>query len=321
MPTTQVTAGDLITAELMNEILARLANHDALLGQFGGAGTGTVAVPSVFGRTLTDARAIITAPTAQLVFGAVIDTQGNVVNPNLSQSLLLPVLGQTPAAGSRVAPQTAVDLLVAGAQSGGGPSTPALPSINTITQSSAAVGSEIDVFGANFNALPSLNTVRFNGQLGTVSLTSNTEHLIVRVPNTIPGAPQNPGNPPLANVVVSVATPAGPAPTTRTITVTAPVPSTPQISGTAPAPPNPAIVGNALIINGSNFGSSNAQNTVTLGGTPCNVTNSSPTSLTVTVPLLSGLNSVPSTRTNVPLVVVVAGNTSNTFSITVTRLS
>lgn len=318
MPTTQVTAGDLITAELMNEILARLANHDALIGQ--GAGAGTIVVPSVFGRTLTDARAIITAPTAQLVFGAVIDTQGNVVNPNLSQSLLLAVLAQTPSAGSRVAPQTAVDLLVAAA-SAGGPSAPVLPSISTITQSSAAVGSEIDIFGANFNALPSLNTVRFNGQPGTVSLTSNTEHLIVAVPNTIPGAPQNPGNPSLPGVVVSVATPAGPAPTTRTITVTAPVPSTPQISGTTPAPPNPAIVNGTLVINGSNFSATALQNTVTLSGTPCTVTNASPTSLTVTVPLIAGLNSIPSTRTNVPLVVVVAGNTSNTFSITVTRLS
>ncbi|HEX6096512.1 MAG TPA: IPT/TIG domain-containing protein [Thermoanaerobaculia bacterium] len=317
MPTTQVSAGDLITAELMNEILARLANHDALIGQ--GAGAGTILVPSVFGRTLSEARTIITAPTAQLVFGAVIDTQGQVINPNLSQSLLLPVLSQTPSAGSRVAPQTVVDLLVAGQS--GGPSTPTLPSISTITQSSAAVGSQIDIFGSNFNALPSLNTVRFNGQPGTVSLTSNTEHLIVTVPNTIPGAPQSPGNPPLSNVTVSVATPAGQAPTTGTITVTAPVPSAPQISGTAPAPPNPAIVGSSLVINGANFSSTNAQNNVTLDGVPCGVTNASQSSLTVTVPLINGLNSIPSTRTNVPLIVAVAGTNSNIFSISVTRLS
>ncbi|HYI13092.1 MAG TPA: IPT/TIG domain-containing protein [Thermoanaerobaculia bacterium] len=319
MTTTQVNAGDLITAELMNEILTRLGQHDALLGQIGGAGPQTIVVPAVYGRTLTDARAIITAPTAQLAFGSVIDAAGNVVNPNLSQSLLLPVISQMPPAGTRVAPQTSVDLLVA-ATSPSGPSQP-LPSVNSITQSSAPVNSEIDIFGANFASLFSLNTVRFNGQPGTVSATSNTQHLIVRVPATIPGAPNAPGGQPLAGVAVSVATPAGTAASSPTITVTAPVPTAPTITATNPAPPNPAIVTGSLVITGTNFSATQGQNSVTIDGLNAPVTLAGPTSLTVTVPLISGLNTIPSTRNNVPVVVRVSAIASNTATINVTRLS
>lgn len=317
-PITQVSPGDLITADLMNQILSRLGQLDGLVGQLGGAGGGPIVVPTLYGRTLSDARSIISNPAQQLTLGSVLDTAGNVVNVNTPQVGLLIVVSQAPQPGTRVAAQTSIDLLIA-AQGGGGGSAPSPPSISNITPASAAVNSPVTIFGANFNQTPSLNTVRFDGVPGTVSNISNTQQLVVTVPTGIPGGPVNPGDPQKAGVSVTVSTPAGPAPNPGTITVTAPVPSTPTISGTTP---QTAVVGQPLVITGTNFSTTPAQNTVTIGGTVANVTSAPTTqSLTVAVPLISGLNTVPSSRSNVPLVVTVNNIASVPFSISVARLS
>ena len=316
---TQVQPGDLITADLMNQILSRLAQIDAIVQQFGGSGAPTVTVPTVYGRLLAEARAIIGVPTLQLNLGSVIDTGGTTINPNAPQSGNLIVVSQMPPPGMRVPPQTSVDLLVAAT---GGVAQPAqLPVINNITQSSAPVNSQVDIFGANFASLFSANTVRFDGAIAAVSALSNTQHLIVTVPSTIPGAPTAQGQPAKSGVQVTVTTAAGTSQTPGTITVTAPVPNVPVITSTNPTPPNPAIVGTSLTINGSNFSATAAQNIVTIGGVAANVTNATVAALTVTVPLVSGLNTIPSTRDNVAVNVTVSGNASNTAIISVTRLS
>lgn len=319
MPTTtQVTTGDLITAELMNEILSRLASHDALIGQMGGAGSTTVVVPTVYGRTLTDARTILLAPSQQLGLGTLIDTDGNFVDPNAQGAGLRMVVGQTPQPGTRVAPQSSVDLLIAATASSGGANQPAPPTVSQITPTSQAVNGTITILGSNFAPLHTANTVRFNGVAGTVlAANSNPQQLSVVIPASIPNAPTAPGMPALPNVEVTVTTSAGTA-TASPITVTAPVPSTPTISDVAP---KPAIVGNTLVISGTNFGSSPAQINVTIGGVAATVGGVTASTINVTVPMISGLNSVPSTRNNVPLVVTASGVASNPFSITVTRLT
>jgi hypothetical protein len=316
---TQVQPGDLITADLMNQILSRLAQIDAIVQQLGGSGAPTITVPTVYGRLLAEARAIIGVPTLQLNLGSVIDTGGTTVNPNLPQSANLIVVSQMPPPGTRVPPQTSVDLLVA--STGGSAQPTPLPTINSITQSSAPVNGQVDIFGANFASLFTANTVRFDGTIAAVSPLSNTQHLIVTVPSTIPGAPTTQGQPAKNGVQVTVTTPAGTSQTPGTITVTAPVPNTPAITSTNPAPPNPAIVNGSLTIIGSNFSTTANQDIVTIGGLAANVTNASATSLTVTVPLVSGLNTIPSTRDNVPVVVTVNGNASNAAMISVTRLN
>ena len=320
MPTTtQVTPGDLITAELMNEILSRLASHDVLIGQMGGAGSTTVVVPTVYGRTLTDARTILVAPSQQLGVGTLIDTDGNFVNPNAQGAGLRMVVGQTPQPGTRVAPQSSVDLLIAAVAGSGGSNQPSSPSISQITPGSQAVNGTVTIFGSNFAPLHTANNVRFNGVSGTVlAANSNTQQLSVVIPSGVPNAPSTPGMPALANVQVSVTTSAGTGTAPNPITITAPVPSTPTISE---ALPQPAVVGNPLVITGTNFGSSPAQITVTIGGVAAAVTGVTTSTINVTVPMISGLNNIPSTRSNVPLVVTASGVASNAFPITVARLT
>ncbi len=318
--TPQVSPGDLITANLWNQILNRLDLIDATIGSLGGVGSLTIVVPIVYGRTLADARSILTAPAQQLNLGSVLDTKGTVVSPNAPGSASLVVIAEMPPAGTRVAPNTSIDLLVAAQGSGGGGPQP-LPVINLILPASAPVGSQVTINGANFAVLNTANTVRFDTQTAVVSPLSNDQQLIVTVPTGITGAPVNPGDPAKTGVPVTVVTPAGPTAVPGVITVTAPVPSTPTITTTNPTPPSPAIVGNSLVITGTNFNATPSQNNVTIGGTAATVTNASTTSLTVTVPLITGLNTIPSTRTNVPLIVTVNAIASNAFSITVTRLS
>jgi IPT/TIG domain/PASTA domain len=321
MPTTQVTAGDLITAELMNEILARLANHDALLGQFGGAGTGTVTVPSLFGRSLSNAQATLTSPAQQLNLGSVIDADGVIINPAAQGAGARTVVGQNPPAGTRAAPLTSVDLLVSASGSAGGPSVPVLPIINQIVPTSAAVNSQITIFGANFAASPAGNTVRFNNVPGVVSALSNSQQLFVTVPPGIPNAPSAPGNPALNGVEVSVTSSGNTTATPGTISVTAPVPSQPTVTATVPAPPSLVVVNNTITITGTNFSATQAQNSVTIGGVNAPIVNSNTTQIVATAPLVSGLPSVGSIRTNVPLIVTVNGTSSLPFLINMTRTS
>lgn len=321
MPTTQVTAGDLITAELMNEILTRLANHDALIGQLGGAGSGAIVVPSLFGRSLGNAQSTLTAPSQQLNLGSVIDADGVIINPAAQGMGARIVVGQNPTAGTRVAQLTSVDLLVSGSGTGGGPGVPVLPIINQIVPSSAPVNSQITIFGSNFASSPAGNTVRFNDVPGTVSPLSNSQQLFVTVPPGIPNAPTAPGNPALNGVAVNVTSNGNATAQSGTISVTAPVPSQPTVTATVPAPPSLVIVGNSITITGTNFSSTQAQNSVTIGGVNAPVVSSNTTQIVATVPLVSGLPSVGSIRTNVPLIVTVNGTSSLPFLINMTRTS
>lgn len=262
-----VTAGDLITADLMNQILHKIADLEAKVGT---GTTGTVAVPGLFGLTLASARAILIAPTTQLAVGGVLDTGGVVINPTSPTEANRLVLMQAPAAGERVPPGSAVDLVVVG--SGSGPSIPT-PSITSVVPATAPIGSTVVINGTNFATLFSSNTVTFDGEPGTVQPGNTPNQLSVIVPATIPGAPKSG-----VQVVVTVS---GQSSNASSINVTAAVPNQPTITAMNPAA---AAELASVTITGTNFGAAPVNNEVRFDGNLANVTAGGSTSLTVTVP-------------------------------------
>jgi hypothetical protein len=263
-----VNPGDLISAQLMNQILHKIAD---LEGKIGTGTTGTVPVPSLFGLTLGSARAILIAPTTQLAVGGVLDTGGVVINPTAPSTANRLVLMQSPMAGERVAAGSSVDLVVVGTGSGAIP-TPA-PAITSITQATAPMNTAITINGTNFATLFSSNVVTFDGAQGTVNPGNDPTRLSVVVPTTIPGAPKSG-----VQVVVTVA---GVASNASPINVTAAQVNQPTITDMNPVG---AQEGTAVTITGTNFGAAPANNEVRFDGQLGIVNSGGSTSLNVTVP-------------------------------------
>ena len=98
MPTlpSEVQPGDIISSELMTEILSRLSQlSDAVL-------TGTQSVPNLIGLSLTDARTLIQQPSLQLALGFVVDAHSAEAALVLAAGLLIAV----GALFARFAPET-----------------------------------------------------------------------------------------------------------------------------------------------------------------------------------------------------------------------
>ena len=119
----------------MTEILEELAR----LGQT--VPGGSQIVPNVFGTRLIDARAIITEPSRQLALGFVLDSNGAGIDPIASVNSDLIVLNQSPAADSRVAINTSVNLIVSAAAS----TSPQPQPRPTITQLETPTGTVHDM--------------------------------------------------------------------------------------------------------------------------------------------------------------------------------
>jgi IPT/TIG domain len=284
---TQVRPGDLITSELINAILEKLA----LTGE-----AGTEVVPNVFGALLGDARAAILAPTRQLTMGFTFDVTGAAVDSAAGANFNRIVVSQSPTGESRVAPNTPVNLVVSGTGSGGGGGTVPTPTITRMetlggtVATSFAVNGTLVIVGTNFSATASQNSVRFDGTPAT-SVNNDpadpTRRLVVVVPPGIPGAPVNPGDPPRAGVVVSVSRLGGTAVTT-TVTITAPVPDAPSITLVDPATANE---GTNITITGTGF---TAAAQVRIRGTlATNVGTPTSTTIVATVPQFADINPGP----------------------------
>jgi len=104
--TTAVNPGDLITAELMNEILQRLEALET-----------RVAVPDVSKHDFKVASAMIKASGLQLGFVLLVDSDGKpttVVSPGkpIDPAFNLTVMWQVPQANTLVAPDSVVHLVV-----------------------------------------------------------------------------------------------------------------------------------------------------------------------------------------------------------------
>lgn len=292
--TTTVTPGDLITAELMNEILARLA---ALEGGGGSAGL-LVTVPTVIGKTISEARAILLAPAQQVALGTVTDVNGKTVNSALPSSGTRKVVSQSPGPGLKVSPNTAIFLLVTA-----DPSAPAAspPAINGLSKTKVAVGQPLRIDGTSFAVPSSDNLVTFDGKQASIGSGSNSKELFVTVPTGIPNAPVQAGDPDRAGVKIVVSTVAGGASNAFPVTISAPISNAPKIDTITP---DVALVLETMVINGSGFNPTAAKNKVTIDGVQAPVVSAQPTRLDVTVPDgIAGLLSKNDFRVGVPVAV------------------
>jgi hypothetical protein len=294
----QIRPGDIISADLMNAVLAELA-----LLKGSGIG-GTQLVPNVFGTFLSDARTIITQPTLQLSLGFTFDVNGAAVDPLVPANQSLIVLNQSPVADARVAPNTPVNLVVSASGSGAPQPTPAPTIGGTETAGGAAanafaVGTTLAIVGTNFSATASQNTVRFNAQTApsTPDPADPTRRLLVVVPTGIPGAPVNAGDPSLPNVTLSVTRTGNATSATATITINAPSATQPTIANVSPGT---QFETQNITINGTNF---SASVQVFIQGVQATLVTSSPTQIIATVPdlgLLQGPSIAVSLRVSNP---------------------
>ena len=314
-PTTQVNPGDLITAVLMNEILQRLGGAESQLQSIGTPTPGgTVVVPTVIGRPLSQAKTILEVPTLQLSLGSVLNTSGTLVDPVQTSSASLMVLSQIPQPGTRVAPNTSVDLLVAASGSSTTPQPP--PTLTTIS-SPVRVGSEVTITGSGFASLHSANTVLFDGTAGTV-VSGHTQTLVVRVPNGIPSGPNIPGDASKPNVKVKVMAAGVESTNQLSVTVEAPVAGQVQITKRTPEPPNAVATGGTLVIEGSGFVPGST--TVEFDGVAGAITTAATGSLSVTVPAnIPPLNTGPYPKSKAGVQVKVSVSASN-FATTVVNV-
>jgi len=153
--------------------------------------------------------------------------------------------------------------------------------ITSVSPSSASVGATVTITGTAFGAVQGSSTVTFGGVAAPVSGWSNNS-ITVAVPA---GATTGP-------VVVTVA---GQASNSVTFAVLLP----PTITSVSPSS---GIPGQSITIAGSNFGITQGSSTVTFNGVAAAAISWSATSIVATV---------PATATTGPIVVTVAGLTSN----------
>lgn len=303
MPTlpSQVLPGQIISSELFNAMLAEIQSLQTALGQVGSA-PGTVPVPDVFGRTLSEARAIIAQPARQVTMGSVLDVTGATIDPLAQPNRLLVVLNQSPIAGTRVLPGSSVNLVVSGA-AGGGPVVRPPPIITQLLTAAGTpatsfrVGEGMTISGANFDPASSNNAVSFDGVSVTPQPNAQdpTRRLFVIVPTGIPGVPTSTGGVPRDGVPITVTT-SGAASATITTTIAGPATTPPpQITGITP---NPAALNTNVTISGQRFSATANQNIIAFAGiTATNIVSASTTQLILQIPAgIPGLNQSGSNR-------------------------
>ena len=170
--------------------------------------------------------------------------------------------------------------------------TPAPPTISGLSPSSGAVGVSVTVSGTDFGPFRGTSQVSFNGIAASSSSWNNTS-IVAVVPT---GATSG-------DVVVAVSGAASNGVEFTRLT------GSPAIASVSPSSGN---AGLAVTISGSDFGSAEDQGTVQFNGTAAGVLNWSDSSIVAVVPA----------NTTGPVVVKLAnGQSSNSFSFTVTSPS
>lgn len=313
---TDVKPGDLITAEMWNNLMTRLTTAEAKLTQLSVTmSLGNIIVPDLFGRKLSDAKAILADPSHQLILGIVLDALGNLINTNLSASGKLLVLNQLPAPGTRTTLGSSVSLVVAasGVTSAVTETVqPKPPIVKSVTPSPAPVGTQVTVLGANFVDPPDQNVVTIGGKATTKPTNqSSTTMLFVKVPTDISGAPVKPTDAVLKDVKVVVKNDNG---TGEGKCDVGPPPAKPKAEITSIIPEggtvgDVGVVGKSVIIKGTNLGAQPGDNEVSFDGVPAPVVSAKPegTEIKATVP--TGIDGVlpGKIRENVPVTVKVKG--------------
>lgn len=295
----RVQPGDIISSEFMNALLNEVESLREKLDELMKNVPGTVIVPNVFGRTLLEARTIITSP-GQLGLGSVLNVAGKLIDPLATENRTLLVLFQLPTVGERVVAGTSVNLVVSSTEAGTGPGPspdPVITELRLPDETPAtrfAVGTGMIIMGINFDVVSSNNEVTFAGQTATVtpSAFEPTRRIHVVVPTGIPGAPTASGQADLTGVTIVVRNTVTARQTTTTCTIAAPPEIAPPHISSIPAGPH--LVGSPVTITGTGFSAVAAENNVFFDGTPAAVpTTASEISLTVTVPSgIPGLGSI-----------------------------
>jgi hypothetical protein len=309
-PIPHVLPGEVIRASLINQLI------DAANAGTGPAPIG-VPVPDLFGRTLDQARLLLTQPSTNLALGSALDVFGAVVDPSAPGSGSRFVLNQSPSTGTHVPIGSPVNVVVAALSTVPPPPPPAITRTETVTgtvTSSFRVGESLVIVGSGFNIAAGLNTVTIGGQpVATVQPdpANPTQRLIVAVPTGIPGAPVNPTDPPLPNVQVAVRN-QGSTPGTFTITVLPP--SGVPLPDIIDFSPSQQFVGSNVTIGGANFSSVLARNIVTLASTPPTaavLVSATTDQIVFTVPNLPGLGATSGSTLSVNIIVTVNDASSN----------
>ncbi len=140
-----------------------------------------------------------------------------------------------------------------------------LPTITSFTPSNGPVGTILTITGTVFNTIPANNNVYFNGTAAVVTASTATS-ITTSVPS---GATTG---------TISVTIGGNTATSATAFTVTAPLPTIISFS------PTSGTVGTSVILTGTNFDSTPANNTVKFNGAVTVVTASTSTSITTTVP-------------------------------------
>ncbi|HEY6190256.1 MAG TPA: IPT/TIG domain-containing protein [Pyrinomonadaceae bacterium] len=203
----EVKPGDLITSEMWNDMVARLTQLTKTLDEVSRSSLqGTMTVPDVFGRKLSDAKAILAMPENQLGMGFIVDASGKIIDPTLQSSAKLIVIGQAPGPGTKVNPGSSVGLAVSAPIAPTGTTTLATPGpkIKGFQPDPAPVGSEVTIGGEAFAADPKDNIVFFDGVKADTPTKSTGNTLLVIVPKGIKDAPVKPGDKTRVDVPVTV---------------------------------------------------------------------------------------------------------------------
>ena len=297
MPISEVSAGELITALHMNEIIGTVND---LVGKVG-SGTGVqVTIPTVIGHTVAQARSIILAPAAQVSLGPVLDVAGQNVDSGQSAVANRKVIVQMPSAGTKAPPNTPIALVITADAASSPTPSQAKPVIGSVDKPSVAVLQPLSITGDNFVVPSTDNIVTFDGVAATVTPGGGTKILTVTVPQGIPGAPAAGGaDKPNVNLVVTAG---GQTSDPFHVTIKAPISGAPTISGITP---DPGLVFDPIVIAGTGFSTTLSKNVVTIADDPprtATVTAATATQLTVTVPSnITGLAHKNDSRDAIPV--------------------
>jgi hypothetical protein len=196
----EVRPGDIISAELMNNLLKAVNDIESKLSGIEGllAGPGQVVVPNVFGLSLSAAKAEVTKPKYGLQIGDVFNTGGQRIFPENIAALELSVLNQVPEAGRIVDVGSKVGMVIAQlASSGGtgggiGATGPNHQVTGVLPPEGKAADGEVTVVGTGFITPFSRNHVIFDGTFTQIPKPGSTvTGLVVDIPRDLPGLPRD----------------------------------------------------------------------------------------------------------------------------------
>ena len=160
------------------------------------------------------------------------------------------------------------------------------PTVTSISPTSALAGASVTIAGTNFDPTAASNTVKFNGTAATVTKATATQLTV-----TVPAG----GTSGAITVTTSGGTATGPVFTYLAL------PAITSIS------PTSALAGATVLITGTNFDATLANDAVKFNGTAATVTKATTTQLTVTVPAAGSTGNVT---------VTTAAGTSNSIAFT-----